>query len=43
MRAIDVVVGLNGNGVYHLEIVTTMRSDLRDVFDNLDLYDLKSR
>ena len=43
MRAIDVVVELNGNGVYHLENVTTMRSDLRDVFDNLGLYGLKLR
>ena len=42
MRAIDVVVELNGNGTYHLENVTTMRSDLRDVFENLGLYDLKS-
>ena len=43
MRAIDVIVELNGNGVYHLESVTTMRSDLWDIFDNLGLYGLKLR
>ena len=43
MSAIDVIVEPNGNDVYHSENVITMRSDLRDVFDNLGLYDLKSQ
>ena len=43
MRAIDIVVELNGNGIYHLENVMTMRSDLQDIFDNLCLYGLKPR
>ena len=38
MRAVDVIAKLNGDGVHRLENVMTMRSDLHQGFDRLELW-----